>query len=735
MVRLPTRRYQSVEHDAFFGCPKMMIRYLPSLMLALLLVAPIATAQERDPSPHSDARLVAEMQSARAGQPIEVGLWMTMDPDWHSYWINPGDAGMPSEVQWRLPEGVEAGSIQWPFPERIDQPPLTSYGYSHEVLLPMQVELTADFSDDSITLQGKAVWLICADVCLPAEQEVSLTLPVSAGEPTPNPDWAEAFSTTRSAFPLVEDAWIVRATPTETGYRLELTSDGAAFPNFDGAFFFANEKAVLQHAEAQAFQQTDDGYTVELVASEFADGSPHRLTGALVLEEGETWNGTHRALSVDAELSPMDVASRPANDASMSFLFALLFAFIGGLILNLMPCVFPILSIKILGFAQGRDHSRATLRNHGLMFGLGVIVSFLLLAGVLLALRAGGEQLGWGFQLQSPWLVGGLALLMFALGLMLVGVFEIGFGLASAGGRLDNKEGLGGAFWSGVLATVVATPCTAPFMGAALGYALAQPALSSLSVFGVLGIGMATPYVLLSLFPQWIQRLPKPGQWMETLKQALAFPLFATAVWLVWVFGLQTGINGAAFLLLAMTAFGFGAWILGRWGLPTNSPRQRGVALTMVALALILAIVATGVGVGQTAEAHSSQSADSDWLTFDPAEVDRLVAAGQPVFIDFTAAWCLSCQANKAIALNTSAVQDAFRDKGVIRFRADWTQRDPVITAALEGFGRSGVPLYVLYPPNGDPVLLPAILSAGIVTDALDSLPVAVASDSRIVSP
>lgn len=704
------------------------------LLPALLLAGPVM-AQPDDLSPHSDAELIAEMQSVRPGETFEVGLRMTMEPEWHSYWINPGDAGMPTEVQWRLPEGFEAEEIRWPFPERIDQPPLASYGYSHEVLLPITITPPADLTNETVTLEGKAVWLICADICLPAEQEVSLTVSISEAAPETDPDWAEAFAETRNAFPAVLNEWTSQATATESGYRLHLTASGAETTDLTDAFFFVDEKAVLQHAVPQEFVADGNGYAVDLVASNFATENSSRLTGALVLPEGGTWDGTHRALAVDAEIDSAPPAAQQTSTASLSLLVALLFAFIGGLILNLMPCVFPILSIKILGFAQGRDHSRSTLRNHGLMFGLGVVVSFWLLAGTLLVLRAGGEQIGWGFQLQSPWLIGGLALLMFALGLMLVGVFEIGFSLASAGGRLDKREGLGGAFWSGVLATIVATPCTAPFMGTALGYALGQPAISALAVFTLLGVGMATPYVLLSLFPRWIHRLPKPGQWMESLKQALGFPLFATAAWLVWVFGLQTGINGAANLLLAMTLLGLGAWVLGRWGLPTRSPKQRMIARVAVVVTLVLAFLATGRGVRQTAAAVATEAANSEWRVFDPTEVDRLVSAGQPVFVDFTAAWCLSCQANKAVTLNASSVQEAFRDKGVVRFRADWTQRDPVITAALESFGRSGVPLYVLYPPGGDPVLLPAILSAGIVNDALERLPTTIASDSRPPSP
>lgn len=701
-----------------------------SVRAFLLVLATVCTlrgvyAQEDDLSPHSDAHIVSEVQAFQPGESFDVGLHITMEDEWHSYWLNPGDAGQPTNVEWELPDGVEVGGIQWPYPEKIDQGPLSSYGYSQEVLLPMSVTVSEDFDGTEVTLAGKAVWLICADVCLPAEQQVEATIPV--GEPTPDPESVSQFEAARNAFPVELTGWEFRAVPTETGYQLDVQAPTSWEGDPTGSFFFVDTTATLDHAAEQDTQSTDTGFTLNLTASRFGVETPNELSGVLVAREGETWEGFHRAIQVNASIESEPLALTTSQNAQPTLLPALLFAFIGGLILNLMPCVFPVLSIKILGFAQGRDHERSTIRKHGLVFGLGVVLSFLVLAGVLLVLRAGGEQLGWGFQLQSPMMVGGLALLMFSLGLILLGVFEVGFGLARMGGEADRKEGLGGAFLSGVLATIVATPCTAPFMGAALGFAVAQPAWSALLVFAILGLGMATPYILLSLFPAWIQKLPKPGRWMETLKQALAFPLFATVVWLVWVFGTLTGNTGAAFLLLALTVVGIGAWIYGRWATPSASSRTRAVSAGLAFASVVAAFVIIGLGAGKV---EVTGSADSAWLAFDQTEIDRLVDAGEPVFVDFTAAWCLSCQANKVAVLSTERIENAFDERGVVRFRADWTRRDDEITRALERFGRSGVPLYVLYSGNADPVLLPEILTQGVVLDALKEIPTSLAESS-----
>ncbi|HYE96778.1 MAG TPA: protein-disulfide reductase DsbD domain-containing protein [Rubricoccaceae bacterium] len=700
------------------------------LLLVLVGLAAPARAQA-DPSPHSEASLIAAVASVQPGQPFDVALRLQMDEGWHSYWQNPGDSGMRTKITWSLPAGFAAGPIRWPYPSRIEVEPFTSYGYHDEVLLLTEITPPANLPlNQPLTLRARAEWLICEEVCLPAEQAVTLTLPVRAGAPAPSAE-AGALAAAQSDVPVPVEGWGLRAEGTDAGYALHLTPPPGWTGSLDDALFFAADSAVIEHAPKPAFVTSGNEARLDLPISTFATEPTTRLRGVLVAAEGNVWDaaGRVRAMEVDVPVEGVSLAAsaEPAR-GSLSLLLALAFAFLGGLILNLMPCVFPILSIKILGFAGGRETERATLRTHGLAFGAGVILSFLALAGLLLALRAGGAQLGWGFQLQSPWLVGGLALLMFALGLSLAGVFEVGLGLAGATARLDRREGAGGAFLSGILATLVATPCTAPFMGAALGWALAQPAAAALAVFLVLGLGMALPYVLLSLFPAWLRRLPKPGPWMETLKQALAFPMFLTVVWLVWVFGQQTGMDGVAFLLVAMTTLALGAWVYGRWGHQAATQRGRVVARGLALAALLGAALALGAGTQRAAAASTGTRADG-WEAYDEAAVQALVAQGRPVFVDFTAAWCLTCQVNKRVALHDEAVEAAFEAKGVTPFEADWTRRDPAITAALARFGRSGVPVYVLYP-GGDtaPVLLPEVLTPSILLDALDRLPDAVAS-------
>jgi thiol:disulfide interchange protein DsbD len=405
-----------------------------------------------------------------------------------------------------------------------------------------------------------------------------------------------------------------------------------------------------------------------------------------------------------------------ATGAGLGLLLALVFAFAGGVILNLMPCVFPVLSVKVLGFVEQAGQDPARARNHGLIFGAGVVVAFWILAALLLALRAGGESLGWGFQLQSPTIVALLALLLFGLGLSLSGLFDIGLGLTRLGAAGAGR-GYGDSFLTGGLAVLVATPCTAPFMGAALGFALVQPPLAGMAVFTALALGLAAPYVVLASVPGLLRRLPRPGAWMETFKQLLAFPLYATVVWLVWVFGQQVGINAVAVLLLGMTLLAFAAWLAGR----TGSSR----AAMVRTAAVLLALVAAGVSVfGSRAVAASPEAlaTSSAWEPWSETRVAELRAEGRPVFVDFTAAWCLSCQVNERVALSSASVRSAFAAADVALLKADWTSRDAEIAAALEGFGRSGVPLYVLYPadPAGAPELLPALLSPGTVVEAVE---------------
>lgn len=700
-----------------------ILRLLFASALALFAVAasgPLAAQSAfdaidpDDPSPFSDAALVSEVTEIAPGDSFTVALVLTQDPEWHSYWLNGGDAGQPTSIEWTLPEGVTAGALQFPYPKAIELSGLVSYGYEDEVALLSTITVSEGYTGADLPLAATASWLICADICLPAEAKLALTIPV--GETQPDASGAARVAAARGLFPVDARGWTVEAIPTPSGYDLRVIPAAEWDGTLEGAHFFPEAKGVIDYAAPQPVRRDGEAWVLALAGSSIADETPTMLDGILVAPEGETVDGTHRSLAVRAPV-PQGIAAASGGESGLASVWlALLFAFGGGLLLNLMPCVFPILSIKILGFAEGRDAPEATMRRHGLLFGAGVILSFLALAGALLALRASGEAVGWGFQLQSPVVIAGLAVLMVGLALWMLGAIEFGGRLMGVAASADRRSGASGAFLSGVLATVVATPCTAPFMGTALAFALGQPPLAALAVFFVLGLGMALPYVLLSFFPAWLAKLPRPGAWMETLKQVLAFPLFLTAVWLVWTFGTQTGINGAAALLAALVLVGFAAWLVGRWPAARGGRLAvtRGIAVVALAGALALTVF------GARQEASAATQTSGLWQIYDPAVVDSLVQAGEPVFIDYTATWCLTCQSNKQFVLRTDEIEDAFRARGVHLFVADWTLRDDAITASLDALGRSGVPVYAFYPGDGaDPVLLPEILTDGIVLDAL----------------
>ena len=715
----------------------MPVRF-PTVLLAFVLscvLAPGVAAQNLfsvggedtdDPSPHSEASLVADVRAVVPGEPFTVGLRIGMDPHWHSYWLNPGDAGMPTRIDWALPEGFSASDFSWPFPERIAVEPLMSYAYEDEVVLPMEITPPDALAGSSVTFEGTATWLICEEICLPAEEAVSLTLPVAPDGALVQHDPAGGalIDRYRARVPVDSPAWAHAARRTDTGFDLLLQPGADAEPDaLDGAYFFVGTGQTLDHAAEQTLRQTGDGYTLALTASDYAAGPAERLSGILVAPEGQTLDGTHRAIRIDAPVvEALDASATQGQSGSVGLWGAIGLAFLGGIMLNLMPCVFPILSIKILGFAQSAADRPAVQRRLGWAFAGGVLVSFWALAGLLLALRTAGEGIGWGFQLQSPVFVGAMALLMFGLGLNLLGVFEIGLGVSGKAAQLDRREGLAGAFGSGALATLVATPCTAPLMGAALGWALVQPAAVALAVFTALGVGMALPYVALTHAPRLAAQLPRPGPWMVRLKQALAFPLFATAVWLTWVFALQSGVDSAALLLGAMLALAFAGWVVHAWPAHGVSIRARAVTRTLAGVGVLSALALVILGAGRAAPAPDSPATSTDWTPYSAAAVDAARAAGQPVFVDFTAAWCLTCQVNKRVALQTDAARDAFEQQNVARFRADWTNRDPAITEALSALGRSGVPVYAFYPAgSAEPTLLPEVLTPQLVVDAVSA--------------
>jgi len=731
---------------------------LAVLLLAVLLPtigAGEVVAQSTDspsadnPSPHSEAALLSDVNSIAPGEPFTVGLRIQLEEGWHSYWKNPGDAGEATSIDWALPDGFEAGPIQWPYPHRGPFGPMTSYGYSDEVIHPVTITPPDTLSPGrSVTLAGRASWLVCDEICLPAEGDVERTVSV-ASAPESSPE-AEAIAAAQSKQPERVDRWTVQAARSSGSYTLALTPSAGVQPDLEGSYFFPGEQEVLDYAAPQPLSRAGDAYLLSLQQSDYAQSPVDTLRGVVVAPEGTAWDaaGDVRAMQVsvpvDSTLSnvgPITAASAPSSGGGLSLPWALLFAFAGGLLLNLMPCVFPVISVKILGFAEQAGEDDRAIRRHGLLFGAGVLVSMWVLAGVLLAVRAAGTQVGWGFQLQSPTFVALMTLLFFGIGLNLLGVFEVGTRLMSLGGRLQTSapsSGNTGAFMTGILATVVATPCTAPFMGAALGVALTLSTVGGLLIFTALGAGMALPYVGLSMAPRLLDRLPEPGAWMETLKQFFAFPMFATAVWLVWVFGQQTGNGGVALLLFGVLLLGMAAWVAHRWSDPTLSRTvtllTRGLSIVMVVGAVGAAVIGASSGTasasspgtssgGETA-AETAAAAEEAWTSFSPQRVDSLRAAGRPVFVDFTAAWCLTCQVNKRTVLNTDAVQQAFEARDVALLKADWTNRDPEITKALRSHGRSGVPVYVLYAGDGsEPTLLPEVLTQDIVTNALDALP------------
>ncbi|MEJ2216837.1 MAG: thioredoxin family protein [Gemmatimonadota bacterium] len=730
------------------------------LALALAALATTAAAQvpRRDPTPHSSARLVAEQNAIVPGKPFTVGLRIVLDRGWHTYWINPGDAGTAATLDWQMPPGFVADTFQWPVPKRIPYPPLMSYAYEGVVLLPLEMTPPADLTPGTTAhLKADARWLVCQDECLVAEDTLVLDLPIAANARASR--WADEFAKTRKLLPADAPAWHMEAGPVAGGLALGVTPPPSWGDDLDGAYFYPLDSQLLEHAAPQPLRQRGRETWLSLTRSPYRTELPARLQGVLALPPGKTLDAAgHVAVQVDVPLATdtvltaAPVAAAPAGpggaggtsagsaapgaggsvpvegsgaSASLSLLAALLFAFLGGMLLNLMPCVFPVLSLKVLGFVEHAAGDRRRMRWHGLAFGAGVVLSFLALAGGLMVVRAAGTDVGWGYQLQSPLIVTLLIFLMFAIGLNFLGMLEVGNSLTRLGGIAANDTGYRGSFLTGVLAVVVATPCTAPFMGAAVGTALVRPAAEGLAVFAGLGVGMAVPYMVLSSWPALLKRLPRPGRWMETLKQALAFPMFAVAVWLLWVLGLQTGMGGATRVLFALLLFAFGGWLYQR------SRGARGQAGRVVArVAAVLALVG-GLGWGM-ASAHlagkegasppDAVGEDMAWTPFAPGVVAGFQAQGRPVFVDFTAAWCITCQVNERGVLSSARVTQAFRDNDVALVRADWTRRDADIARALASFGRSGVPLYVVYPadPGAAPTVLPTVLTDRLVLDALD---------------
>jgi thiol:disulfide interchange protein/DsbC/DsbD-like thiol-disulfide interchange protein len=688
-----------------------------AFLFAALLLAPGITAAAPVVTQYSEAELVAERAGIAPGETLWVGLRLKHRPHWHSYWRNPGDSGLPTELAWTLPAGWAAGAILWPVPQRIPIEPLVNYGYEGEFVLP--VALTAPSNarpGETIELKAAANWLTCEKICVPEEAELTLALPVSQAPAAADARWAGLFEAARQAQPRA-NPWPVSLSGSADRLRLQVGASGLDVARFSEIYFFAADGNALHHAAAQPVKADGSGLVLELERG-IDKGKPvAALDGVLVLAEQLEGRVVRQAFSISAQPGPGPVQSPVVQE--ISAIEAVLLALLGGLILNIMPCVFPILFMKALAFARLGQAERGAVRREGLAYTGGVLATFGLLAGALLIFRAGGDAIGWGYQLQSPVVVLLLAYLMALIGFNLAGLFEIRFG-ADIGSGLASRGGSAGAFFTGALAVLVATPCTAPFMGAALGFALAAPPALALLVFLSLGLGMALPFLLFSFAPGLARLLPRPGAWMTIFRQALAFPMFATAAWLLWVVAQQAGPDAMLAGLFGMLALGFAAWV---WGLQTQRPwLGRGLA----ALALIGALALLRVpqeGAAAAAPAATVKTAIS-WQPFEATRIAEARGRGQPVLVNLTAAWCVTCLVNERAALSSETVAAKLRERGVLALKGDWTRRDPAITQYLQSYGRSGVPLYVLYSrdPAAQPVLLPQILTEGMVLDALNRL-------------
>ena len=688
--------------------------FLCFLMLLAAALPSAASAQYGD-APETQIKLYAERPEIVPGEPLALAVSFTVKPGWHLYWKNPGDTGFAPTARWSLPEGTAVDDFAFPTPSAFSFADFTNYGYLKSFDLLTEVTVPVGYAGETVDVGAKVEWLSCDDkICVPEGGDVAISLPVaqqaSAAVDT-------SFAQIREALPLPAD-WAASAVVTEEDFVAQI--DVPFMQQDVGAIqLFPETGGLIVYEAPQTVTWTGDSQ-IQIRIDAQRDSLPGPVKA--VLKVTPKAGGPARGYALELAPSDFDVTAPTTQGGAVSALgltaslpTALAFAFVGGLILNLMPCVFPVLSLKALSFAKSGGESAGAARAEGWFYTAGVVLSFLALAGVLLGLRAAGSQLGWGFQLQSPVMVAALALVMFVVGLNLLGAFEVSGRLAGVGQSwLSQQSGGVQSFATGVLATVVATPCTAPFMATALSFALTQPAPAALLIFFCLGFGLALPFLLLSYIPALQRRLPKPGAWMDTFKQLLAFPMFATMLWLLWVLSNQSGSEGVLLTSAIALLIGFALWAL---------QRGRGVsgkAARLYPAAALGALVIAALGFAQIDYSRQLQEAvpaDLSAETFSEARLADLSGGDAPVFVYFTADWCITCKANERLALKTETVRDAFAAAGVKTLVADWTRRDEKIAAVLARYGRAGVPLYLFYPAGSrEPIELPQILRPGMLT-------------------
>lgn len=681
------------------------------VLICALFAVPFASAQipvvgDGGPGPvkaqHLTAELVSLAPSIAPGGTLDVGLVITLEDKWHVYWINAGDSGEPPRIKWTLPQGITAGKMQFPIPSRLPLGPLMDFGYEDEVAFPVKITAAKNLKPGPIHLDAKVDWLVCREVCIPGKAHLGLNLTVDPKAAVPTqPVGALGEALGLLPKPLDSDMKL-----TVTGGKNEFVLDLITGERTTDAEFYPFDQEQIANAGDQDVEPLPNGVRLRVPRSPELTKLPKQLHGVLKLDDDIAYEVTAPVVAGEVPRAAGSKAT-PADANGLTTATALGLAFAGGIILNLMPCVFPVLFLKGLALVQSSNEERGRLRKHGLVYTLGILVSFWIIVAALLALRAGGSEAGWGFQLQSPVFIAVLALGLFFFALSLAGQFELGLSFTSVGGGLAQKQGYTGSFFTGVLATIVATPCTAPLMGAAVGFALAQPAGITFAIFTALALGLATPYLLLSFQPAWTKLLPRPGAWMEVLKQFTSTFLFGTVIWLVWVYGHLAGENGVdriAWLLIGLFLVAVAGWVMGKWPAKWSST----IAAALICVIALVAVL------------RQPKDTTLSWQPYSEQTLNQARDAGKPVFIDFTAAWCLSCQVNERLVLKSKEVQKEFAENKVVLLRADWTKYDAEITRQLSSVGRSGVPTYVIYPiGKGAADVLPELLTKDLVLNAL----------------
>lgn len=674
------------------------------------------------------AELVAENTSVKPDEPFWVGVKLTMDEHWHTYWVNCGDACQPTTLKWTLPEGFTAGAIQWPAPIRFSiSPEVVNYGYEGETMLLVQITPPATLAaGSSVDLKVLAKWLMCHEMCIPGKAELTLSLPSRSEVPTADASHAASFAKSRTQLPSSTTGWIVTTAVEGSSIVLRATPPAGFADEIPGGYFYILDDLVVKYEGKQVWAKDGSSYKLTVPLADKPE-VPASIRGVLVLDGGKV---PPIEVGAAVPLPPKTVSAAngdkrvaaPAATSTLSIGTGLLLMFLGGLILNLMPCVFPVLSLKIVGFVEHAKEGGASAKAHAGAFTAGVLVSMWILAGLLLALRGQGGTQGWAFQMSNPTFVLCLIFLFLLIGLNMFGVFELGVGVTSAGSNLQDRKGLAGSFFSGLLTTVAGAPCAGPFLGTAIGFALAQSAPVAMLAFTAMGAGTALPYVVLSTNPALLRILPRPGAWMETMKQLMGFPMVATAAWFgATLVKLQGGsdlgtqadlrVEAMKALLFGAVAVAIGAWVFGKWAAIHREPRTRWIARIAT-----LALIAAGGW-------YALQKPATVFEPWDPAKLAALREKGKPVFVDFTAEWCAICQVNKHV-IEKPDVLAKFKEKNVTLMIADWTDQNERVGAGLKEFGRDAVPLYLLYSPDASkpPQILPQALTPGIISDALDKL-------------